>query len=47
MTNPIGDIEDCGTIFVIGSNPTENHPIIGYRMQRAVKKGAKLIVADP
>jgi len=47
MTNPIGDIEGCGTIFVIGSNPTENHPIIGYRMQRAVKKGAKLIVADP
>jgi len=32
---------------VIGSNPTENHPIIGYRIQRAVKKGAKLIVADP
>ena len=32
---------------MIGSNPTENHPIIGYRMQRAVKNGAKLIVADP
>jgi predicted molibdopterin-dependent oxidoreductase YjgC len=47
MTNPIGDIENCGAIFVIGSNPTENHPIIGYRMQRAVKNGAKLIVADP
>ncbi len=47
MTNPISDIENCQAIFVIGSNPTENHPIIGYRMQRAVKKGAKLIVADP
>ena len=47
MTNPIGDIEDCETIFLIGSNPTENHPIIGYRIPRAVKKGAKLIVADP
>jgi predicted molibdopterin-dependent oxidoreductase YjgC len=47
MTNPIGDIEDCGAILLIGSNPTENHPIIGYRIRRAVKKGAKLIVADP
>jgi len=47
MTNPISDIEGCGAIFLIGSNPTENHPIIGYRIRRAVKKGAKLIVADP
>ncbi|MBT9156336.1 MAG: Formate dehydrogenase H [Firmicutes bacterium] len=47
MTNPISDIEGCDAIFVIGSNPTENHPIIGYRMQRAAKNGAKLIVADP
>lgn len=47
MTNPIEDIENCGAIFVIGANPTKNHPIIGYRIRRAIKKGAKLIVADP
>jgi len=47
MTNPIGDIEDCSVILLIGSNPTENHPIVGYRIRRAVKKGAKLIVIDP
>lgn len=47
MTNPISEIEDCRAILVIGSNPTENHPIIGYRIRRAVKKGAKLIVVDP
>jgi len=47
MTNPITDIEDSGAILLIGSNPTENHPIIGYQIRRAVKKGAKLIVVDP
>src|SRR5690606_21460403 len=34
-------------IFVIGSNTTENHPVIGTVMKRAIKRGAKLIVADP
>ena len=47
MTNTIGEVEDAGAIFVIGSNTTENHPIIGYRIRKAVRKGAKLIVADP
>jgi predicted molibdopterin-dependent oxidoreductase YjgC len=47
MTNPIRDIENCGAILLFGSNPTDNHPIIGYQIRRAVKKGAKLIVADP
>lgn len=47
MTNTIGEIEGAGTIFVIGSNTSETHPVIGYRVRKAVKKGAKLIVADP
>lgn len=47
MTNTIGEVEDAKAIFVIGSNTTENHPIIGYRIRKAVKKGARLIVADP
>jgi len=47
MTNPISDIEGCGAILLIGTNPTENHPIVGYRIRRAVKKGARLIVVDP
>ena len=47
MTNPISDIEDCSVIMLVGSNPTANHPIVGYRIRRAVKKGAKLIVVDP
>ncbi len=47
MTNSIGEVEESDVIFVIGSNPTENHPVIGSKIKRALKKGAKLIVADP
>jgi len=47
MTNSIPDIEKAGCIFVIGSNTTETHPIVALRIKWAVKKGAKLIVANP
>ena len=47
MTNSIEEVLNTDAIFVIGSNTTENHPIIGTYMKRAVKRGAKLIVADP
>jgi formate dehydrogenase major subunit/formate dehydrogenase alpha subunit len=47
MTNSIPEIENHDVIFVIGSNTTETHPIIGLRMKKAVKRGAELIVADP
>ena len=47
MTNSISEIENNDVLFVIGSNTTETHPIIGLRMKKAVRKGAKLIVADP
>ena len=48
MTNPIRDIThkvDC--IFLIGSNPEEAHPVVGMQIRKAVKKGTRLIVADP
>ncbi len=47
MTNSIEEILDTDAMFVIGSNTTENHPIIGATMKQAIKRGAKLIVADP
>ena len=47
MTNSIGEIPDSKVMFVIGSNTTEAHPIIGSKMLQAVRKGAKLVVADP
>ncbi len=47
MTNSIREIEDNDLLFVIGSNTKENHPIVALRMIKAVRRGAKVIVADP
>jgi formate dehydrogenase alpha subunit len=48
MTNSIDEIKHAGCIFVIGSNTTEAHPVIGLAIKEAVaRNGAKLIVADP
>ena len=47
MTNPMGDIGKGDVIFLTGSNPTDAHPVVGSFLEAGVKKGAKLIVADP
>jgi len=47
MTNSVPDLEEAECILVTGSNTTEAHPIIGARLFRAQRKGARLIVADP
>jgi len=47
MTNSIPETENHDVIFVIGSNTTETHPIIGLKIKKAVRKGAELIIADP
>jgi len=47
MTNSIDEISDSTCIFAIGTNTTEAHPIIGLEMIEAVRRGGKLIVANP
>lgn len=47
MTNSIGEIGDASAILAIGTNTTSTHPIIGQQVRAAVRKGAKLIVANP
>jgi formate dehydrogenase alpha subunit len=49
MTNSIDDLtNNAKVIFIIGSNTTEAHPVIGIKIKQAVAKGlTKLIVADP
>lgn len=48
MTNSIEDITtQAKSYLVIGSNTTEQHPVIGMRLRQAAKRGAKLILADP
>jgi len=47
MSNPMDDIEEAACILAIGTNAALSHPILGQRIRRAAKKGAKLIVANP
>jgi anaerobic selenocysteine-containing dehydrogenase len=47
MTNSIGEIGNASCILTIGTNTAENHPIIFLQIKKAVRNGAKLIVADP
>lgn len=46
-TNSIDELPDAKCILVIGSNPLEAHPIIGWRILTAKDKGAKIILIDP
>lgn len=47
MTNSIDDIRSAKCILVIGSNTTEQHPVIGIRIKEAKRRGARIIVANP
>jgi len=47
MSNSIHELEDAPYIFAIGTNTTESHPVIALRIKKAVKRGARLTVADP
>lgn len=48
MTNTIADIETADVILIVGSNTSENHPVLSTFVKRAVKfRDAKLIVVDP
>jgi formate dehydrogenase (NADP+) alpha subunit len=47
MTNSIGDVAQSACLLNIGANTTEAHPVIGFQMKQAVKKGARLIVINP
>ena len=49
MSNSMDDIsQSAEAFFVIGSNTTEQHPVFGTMLRRAVRyRGAKLIVVDP
>lgn len=47
MTNSNWEFEHSEAIFIIGSNTTEAHPVIGAVVERGRQAGATLIVADP
>jgi len=49
MSNSMQDVfQGAQAMFIIGSNTTEQHPVFGTMLRRAVKnRNVKLIVADP
>ncbi|MEM7403811.1 MAG: formate dehydrogenase subunit alpha [Pseudomonadota bacterium] len=47
VTAPFTAARDAECIIVIGSNPTENHPVAATFFKNAVKEGKKLIIMDP
>jgi formate dehydrogenase alpha subunit len=49
MSNSMDDVAAAAqAMFIIGSNVTEQHPVFGTMIRRAVlKRGVQLVVADP
>lgn len=48
MTNSIQEVLGSDLVFIIGSNTSENHPVIGAHIRQAqMKNGTRVIVADP
>ncbi len=47
VSNPVMDVTESELIFVIGANPTVNHPVAASFIKNATKAGARLVIADP
>ena len=47
VSNQVRDVANAEVIFLIGANPTVNHPVAATFIKNAAKSGVKLIVADP
>ena len=46
-TQDFASVDFTDVILVIGANPTDGHPVFGSRMKKRLRRGARLIVADP
>ncbi len=47
VTAPFTEALKADLIFVIGANPTENHPVAATFFKQAARRGIRLVVADP
>jgi len=47
VSNPVRDVEHSELIIVIGSNPTNNHPVAATWMKNAAKRGTRIVLMDP
>jgi formate dehydrogenase major subunit len=46
LNHPLGELEGAKRIFLIGCDVTEENPVAGTFIKRAVKRGSALLVAD-
>ncbi len=47
VTNPVRDVAHADFVLVIGANPSANHPVAATWIKNAVRRGTKLVLADP
>src|SRR6185369_16705717 len=47
VSNPVMDVTKAEVVFLIGANPTVNHPVAATWIKNAAKAGTKLVVLDP
>jgi formate dehydrogenase major subunit len=47
VSNQVSDVLKAEVVFIIGANPTSNHPVAATFIKNAANAGVKLIVADP
>lgn len=46
-TQNFDSVDQTDLVLLIGSNPTEGHPVFASRMKQRLREGAQIIVADP
>src|SRR5207245_3868517 len=47
VSNQVNDVMKAELVFLIGANPTSNHPVAATWMKNAARAGVKLVYADP
>ena len=47
VTAPFSEAKNAEVIWVIGANPSVNHPVASTFIKNAAKNGSKLFILDP
>ena len=47
VSNPVMDVLKADVVLLIGANPVVNHPVAATWIKNAVRRGTKLIIAEP
>ncbi|CAG1003560.1 formate dehydrogenase major subunit [Burkholderiales bacterium] len=47
VSNPVMDVLAADVVLLIGANPVVNHPVAATWIKNAVRRGTRLVLADP